>query len=413
MVNPLGYVERNKILFNTFVFQAQKKLRIKSKLDLRSIYVERTGINKSTFDNSFYNSRCDDGAINYHRAHFSQYFHYINRDFPLKNIPELGDVVGQNMTVTEYKQYKAHYTKNKKLIDTYVNSTDCPCKTVIPDSAGSGMLLINPKSTPDNLKKEHVGVIGRIGFTYGKFTAKIKFTPLLSKSNVWNGITAAFWLLAQETDQVWNTLTPADVTLGYIPKGAPDNDASLGLRKSQETYSEIDFEILKESQYWPITSYTNKKKFKYEYPEKNNDIVVTCTNWDLACREPKLFNIGAVEHEIENVSYVHHRWDNFYKALTTKISVDHSELFLAPYYYFEIDWQPEKITWRIGPEKDKMRTICVMDKTVTAVPSNQMSVVVTQEWHNQEWWPTAPFKQNYIPFPKKDLVGKILEIEVE
>ena len=34
-------------------------------------------------------------------------------------------------------------------------------------------------------------------------------------------------------------------------------------------------------------------------------------------------------------------------------------------------------------------------------------------WHNEEWWPTAPYKQNFVPFPKKDIIGEILEITIE
>jgi len=74
---------------------------------------------------------------------------------------------------------------------------------------------------------------------------------------------------------------------------------------------------------------------------------------------------------------------------------------------------PNKLIWRIGPEKDKMKIVCIMDNTVSSIPNNQMVPIVTQEWHSQEWWPLAPFKQNFIPFPKKDIVGKILEIEIE
>ncbi|MBK7667693.1 MAG: hypothetical protein IPJ32_10340 [Sphingobacteriaceae bacterium] len=74
---------------------------------------------------------------------------------------------------------------------------------------------------------------------------------------------------------------------------------------------------------------------------------------------------------------------------------------------------PEKIIWKIGPEKDKLRVICVMDKNISSIPNNQMMLMFTQEWHNEEWWPTAPYKQNFIPFPKKDIIGEILEIEIE
>jgi len=133
----------------------------------------------------------------------------------------------------------------------------------------------------------------------------------------------------------------------------------------------------------------------------------------LACHEPKNFSVGAVEKKVNGKTYLFNRWAHYYKALTTKIPVSQDKMFKAPYYYFEIEWTPEKITWLIGPEKNKMHVICEMDNNVTAIPNNQMLMIITQEWHNQEWWPTTPFKQNFIPFPKNDIIGKVLEFEIE
>ena len=42
-----------------------------------------------------------------------------------------------------------------------------------------------------------------------------------------------------------------------------------------------------------------------------------------------------------------------------------------------------------------------------------MLLVVTQEWHLKNWWPEAPFNQNYIPFPAEDIKGEVLEVFVE
>jgi hypothetical protein len=275
------------------------------------------------------------------------------------------------------------------------------------------MTLIVPATKPGEHKKEHVGVSSRIGFTYGKFRAKIKFPRMLSKDNVWNGLTNAFWLLFQE-DAEWNYRRDCNAKVAYIPKSAPNNESSVNQSKRSLSYSEIDFEIVKESQYWPQTSYKNSNvPFKTDDAYNSDNIMVTCTNWDMACHEPKNFGFGAREVAVDGNKYLFHRWNFFYRALSTKIPVKHSEIFDKPYYYFEIEWLPEKIVWKIGPDKDKLQTICVMDKDVTSIPNNQMMLVFTQEWHNEEWWPTAPFKQNFIPFPKKDIIGEILEIEIE
>jgi hypothetical protein len=42
-----------------------------------------------------------------------------------------------------------------------------------------------------------------------------------------------------------------------------------------------------------------------------------------------------------------------------------------------------------------------------------MVMVITQEFHDVSWWPTAPFDQNKVPFPLKDISGYIYEMEVE
>lgn len=415
-VNPFGYFKLNESTndLNKKVIIADKKLKVKAKMDLGSgILISSTGVNKSVYSTEYYNSNCGDQEKMVRKAHFTQYFHYINRHFPLKNIPEIIDVMDPSFTKNEYEKLKTLHEQSKKFVYTYVNSSDCPCKTVSSDSINKTITLVNPGNKPGEHKKEHVGVMGRIGFTFGKWRAKIKFPELINKNNIWNGLTNAFWLLGQEGEADWNLRRPCNAEIAYIPKNEGDNEAALWKSKPQLGYSEIDFEILKESQYWPVTSYPGKKVGPSENAAATDDITVTCTNWDLACHEPKNFNIGAKKNIIDEMEFVHHRWNPWYKALTTKVPAKNKEVFGGDYYYFEIEWLPEKIIWRIGPEKNKMRIVCIMNNEITAIPNNQMVAIVTQEWHNQEWWPMAPFKQNFIPFPKNNLIGKVLEIEVE
>lgn len=415
--NPFGYVKQNAIERSpdSRVLRSNKKLLVSAKLDLsKGIYVNSLSLGESEFTRQYFNNECSDSLDKYSNAHMELFIHNINKDYVLHNVKEIRDVVGENMTRADYEKYATQY-KGDQLVDTYVNATNCPCKNVSVDTSEHSITLKNPGNTPGTkLKKEHVGVISRIGFTYGKFRAKIKFPEILSRDHVWNGITNAFWLMAQDVNASWNMRRICDAGVGYIPKGEPDVKASLRKSKKQIPYSEIDFEILKESEFWPKSSYFySNEQYQKDSCARTDDIMVTCTNWDMACHQPEAFNIGAVAHTIDGVKYIHHRWNSWYKALTTKIPAKHDELFKAPYYYFEIEWLPEKIVWRIGPEKDKMRVICVMDKNVSAIPNNQMLMIITQEWHNQEWWPTAPYKQNFIPFPKNDIIGKVLELEIE
>lgn len=415
-LNPFSYFlyKEGKELKNTKVIVSEKTLNVKSSLDLGSgIYVDKLSINKSKFTSDYFNDNCSNNNSLYSKAQFQQYFHNIDKDFTIYNVPEIRDVTGENFTIEEYKTYLSKYNNKESRQKMYVSTSDCPCKTVNSDGRNKKLLMTVPATEPGKWRKEHVGLSSRIGFTYGKIRAKIKFPEMLSKENVWNGITNAFWLLFQE-DAEWNKRRDCNAEIAYIPKSEPDNNESLKRTKKSISYSEIDFEIVKESQYWPKTSYQDgKSAYKTDDAFNNNEIMVTCTNWDMACHEPKEFNIGAKDYKTEEGVYTLHRWNHYYKALSTKYPVKHDEIFKAPYYYFEIDWQPEKIIWRIGPEKDKLKIVCVMDKNISSIPNNQMMIMFTQEWHNEEWWPTAPFKQNFIPFPKKDINGEILEIEIE
>jgi len=416
-VNPFGYFKKIKTtdLKNTLVIEPSKKLKVSAKIDLsKGVYINPENFSKGDYAKTYYNDKCSDNIDLYKNAQTDLFIHYVNRNYVLHNIPEVWDVTDENYSRSDYAEMIKKYEKSDKLIDTYVHVTDCPCKNVLVNPKEKSVYLKNPATRAGEYKKEHVGIRTRIGFTYGKFIAKIKFPEMLSADNVWNGITNAFWMIAQDVNANWNMRRPCNADIAYIPKFIPDNEDALKMSERQNPYSEIDFEIVKESQFWPIASYNkNMKLYKTDKPADNKNVMVTCTNWDLACHEPKDFSVGAVEKKVNGKSYLFNRWAHYYKALTTKIPVDHDKMFKAPYYYFEIEWTPEKITWRIGPEKNKMHMICEMDNNVTAIPNNQMLMIITQEWHNQEWWPTTPFKQNFIPFPKNDIIGKVLELEVE
>ncbi len=416
-INPFTYFTYNKPgnIKNTTVVEFGKKLLVNAKMDFsKGMFINPLTLNRLGFTKDYYTSDCSDSLDKYKNAHVELFIHNINRDFVLHNVPEARDVTGENFSRSEYDAMAKKYANSSSLVNTYVNVTDCPCKNVQINKKENSVALINPGNSAPPFKKEHVGLVTRIGFTYGKFRAKIKFPEMLSKDNVWNGITNAFWMIAQDVNSDWNMRRPCNADVAYIPKQEPDNESALQHSRKQITYSEIDFEIVKDSQFWPRTSY-NKSNVNYQEDDgaNNHDIMVTCTNWDMACHEPKKFSIGAKQLEVDGKKFLFHRWDHFYKALTTKIPVNHDEIFKKPYYYFEIEWLPEKIIWRIGAEKNKMQVICIMDKNISAIPSNQMIMVITQEWHNQEWWPTAPYKQNFIPFPKNDIIGKVLELEIE
>ncbi len=412
--NPFTYFLKGegKNLKGSKIILSEKQLSVSSSLDLGSgIYADPFKVN-NTFSKSYYNNNCNASDHLYHQAQFCQYFHNINKNWEFVNVKETMDVVEENLTREKYNAILSDYKKSKNFVHAFASITDCPCKTTISDSVSNSITIFNPGNKNGEFKKEHVGIISRVGYTYGKWRAKIKFPKLISKDNVWDGITAAFWLIFQ-ADEKWNMRRTCDAKIGYIPKHVPDNAESVKEAKPRVTYSEIDFEILKESKYWSPSSYGNKPNYPKEDASKNNNITICCTNWDMGCQQPKNFIIGAKEANVEGYQHEFCRWDFFNKLITSKKEAPHEEVFNDDFYYFEIDWQPQRIIWRIGKDKNNLKEICRMDGTMTSIPNNQMVMVMSQEFHYQEWWPTAPFMQNYIPFPKNNLIGKLLEVEIE
>ncbi len=412
--NPFSYFLRGegKNLKGTRIVMAQNQLAVSSNLDLGSGIYENPFKLNSKINKNYFNNNCSSSDRLYHKAQFSQYFHNINKNWEFVNVKETRDVIKENLTRDQYQKLANDYSKSKNFVHAFANITDCPCKTVNSDSLAKNITIYNPGNNSGEFKKEQVGIISRVGYTYGKWRAKIKFPKIISKDNVWNGITAAFWLIYQ-ADEKWNLRRTCDAAIAYIPKQIPDSPESVKQSKPQVTYSEIDFEIVKESKFWTKATYGKSENYPKEDASINNDIIICCTNWDMACQQPKNFIIGTKEVDVEGYKHDFSRWSFFNKLITSKKPAPHEEVFNDDFYYFEIDWQPKRIIWRIGKDKNNLKEICRMDGSMTSIPNNQMIMVMSQEFHYQEWWPTAPFLQNFIPFPKNNIVGKLLEVEIE
>lgn len=407
-VNP--YVSLTEISSNQNNIVLCKKsnvLKVVAHPDLgKGIYINISAFKNKNFDTTYFNSNCGYNYRMYKNAVFAQYMHSLKDDVLLNNIPVTADIFSEKYSIKDYADnVKEYYNKR---VTMPVQVTKCPCETVNSDSISHSITVRNPASKPGENKKESVGVITRHGFTYGKYRAKVKLTRLLNDKYVWNGITDAIWLIYESNDD-WNKRRIC-VGDGFQPtyySGKKDK------RVPAISYSEIDFEILKASHRWPATSYSNVNDRPKDDPTMKDKIMVTCTNWDMACWEPKNFGVGVNSLDYDNQTFYLHRWDHWYNAVTLKNPQPEAELFNSDFYYFEIDWLPTEIIWKIGPSKDKMRVVGYMNNTVTSIPNNQMLMIFTQEFHITKWWPEAPFAQDNIPFPAKDYVGHIYELEIE
>jgi hypothetical protein len=397
-------------------------LYVIAKPDLKvGVYSNPQDFDANTY-RSFYTKTCNSDDSLFNIAPLRQFRSYVDASSKWDNIPVIADVLQDNYSMRDYN-WNRTFHKKEELIRTITQNVDCPCRETDVDSLSGDVVMRNGASKFGDWKKQSVGVITRHGFTYGKYTVKVKLTELLNKRGVWNGITNAIWLITHENEP-WNYCRECSEK-GYLPKywGGKDDK-----RSSHTSYSEIDFEILKTVSYCP--SYSFPPAYIYPFPDKaqssawniplpgsllpdTGNVMVCCTNWDMACPQPLRYDVGCQPVNYGNQTYIAHRWDYWYRALTERTPVSDDEMFAAPYYYFQIEWKPTEIIWRIGPEKNKLRVVGYMNDAVTSIPNNQMLLIISQEFHNSQWWLGSPFEQQFVPFPANDLVGRIMEITVE
>ena len=407
-VNPYAYFSKNKKR-NIDVVISPKRLKTRAVITPEyGVFLDETVIKTDNYSIDNSNPRCSDSEEMYSNALYKQFLSDVSKQYTLRNIPLIKDVVSDDdpYTMKEYEEAKTKYD-SASLQCNYPVVTDCLGRTVQLNDDNS-ISLINPGNDDmNNLHKESTGVMTRVGFTYGKYRGKIKFPVMLNEENIWNGLTYAFWLIYQD-NHAWNNRRAT--AGGYIDK---NDDTENPIRHSEYHYSEIDIEIVKASRYWPKNYYLEEDtKHQTENPQHNNEIMYCCTNWDLATREPVMFASGINKIPYKKNEYEAMRWTDLYKALTTKSPIS-NDVFKEDYYYYEIEWRPKEIIWRVGPSPDEMVVVGYMNDTYTAIPNNQMLCIVTQEYHYSEWWPPIVFEQGLIPYNKNDIEGRVYEIVIE
>lgn len=406
--NPYSYFKKNR-KNGIKVLAGDKILKTRAVITPKNgIFVNELKTSKRGYTPVPDNPMCNNSDSAYHNALFQQFFSSISQQYTLRNIPLIKDVVSDSDPYTREEYDNAYEMYDSTQLQyNYPVVSDYPGKTVRVTDGGKSIKLINPASTPGNLKKESTGIQTRIGFTYGKFRGKIKFPEMLNDENIWNGLTYAFWLIYQDEDK-WNYRRP--MPSGYIRKS---DDSENPERTNNVSYSEIDIEIVKASKYWTQSYYHGKDKETHvEDATQNSDIMYCCTNWDLANTDPKRFDAGITPIKYAGKEFEAMRWYKNYKALTTKHPISNN-VFKADYQYYEIEWRPNEIIWRIGPSPDKMEVVGYISDEYSNIPDNQMLCIITQEYHYSEWWPPVVFEQGRIPYNKTDIVGEVFEIVVE
>ena len=411
-VNPYYYFlyGDGKKLKNTVITKIDNFTRLKAKPPINNgIYINYSP--KRHKDTTNFSEILNHSEQLYENAAFAYYENERAVDEPVYNIPVISDFFGDGYTRKQYKKNSRKYKKKKEEI--YFSNSSSPGSTFGINKKDNTIYFFNPPSTPENLRKENVGIKTRHGFTYGKYTVKIKMSELMTDDYVWTGLTNAIWMLS-ESLKPWNNRRTCWIkNRGYQPYyGAPKDVPTV----PKMAYSEMDFEMVKAAEIWPKYSYpdwSTRRRPRTEPKENYDKIMIACTNWDLSCWAPPKFDVGVRQIGYGTDTFNVHRWHHWYGALTSKYPINDDKLFKPDYYYFQIEWKPTEIVWRVGPSKDSLFVVGYMNDSITSIANNQMIMVITQEYHQSKWWPLAPFEQENIPFPAKKLDGRLFEIEIE
>ena len=400
--NPFSFFKNNKIE-GVYVLRSEKVLKTRAVLNASQGFFVNT-FNCPSSDFKLYSH--DTNLVGntdylYRNAVFEQYFHDINKNKSLAQIPLIADIFSEGeYTLTDYNKAKDKY---KNRLKTYPTNTTKPGENIYIPQDRSYIGISNPANKDlKTAKKENVGIKSRIGFSYGKYRGKIKFPQLVTNDEVWTGLTNAFWL-AYQSESDWNKRRTCEGK-GYVKHSKNDNETE---REQTTHYSEIDIEMIKTSKYW------TEEELKKDSPIGNGKFVLACTNWDMACPQPISFHTGGIQKINYKGNTFHlHRWTETYRALTSRIELD-KNIFDEDFYYFEIEWKPTEIIWRVGLDENNMQVVGYMNESVTAIPNNQMTAIVTQEFHYSDWWLPEVFEQGLIPFNEKAFEGKVFEIVIE
>lgn len=379
---------------------------------MRGVYAEADAGRRDAFCAS-----CGDAPALRDGAAWQQHIHRIDPTARFANIPVVTDPV--TYTYTDYCFNRA-FTPPGNMVPTLPSVTDRPCSTVRLDSARQAIELRNPATPRGEYRKENVGVRTRHALTYGRYRVRCELPRLLNDGDLWNGLTNAVWLVGEYAP--WARRRPCDG--GYL---ASYDGGKGDHRVERSNYAEIDFEILKTVPYCPqtgfppnyaqpIASRTDDSRWRVPLPPDvealKGRITVACTNWDMACPQPADFGVGCRPVAYDGRTFWNFRWDHDYRAVTQKVQEPDAELFGRP-YWFEIDWRPTEILWRIGPDLDHLRLVGYMNDRVTSIPEVPMQLIVSQEYHSTTWWPGSPYEQGFLPFPDKDHVGRVLEVIID
>ena len=154
---------------------SQKRLKTRAVITPEyGVFLDETLIKTDNYSIDNSNPKCSDSEEMYSNAMYKQFLSDVSKQYTLRNIPLIKDVVSDDdpYTMKEYEEAKTKYDSSELQYD-YPVVTDSLGRTVRLNEDNS-ISLINPGyDDMNNLHKESTGVMTRVGFTYGKYRGKI------------------------------------------------------------------------------------------------------------------------------------------------------------------------------------------------------------------------------------------------
>ena len=333
----------------------------------------------------------------------------------MANVPVVADATSASFTPAAYNRLKHRFDDSTLTVAT--EGQDGPTTAV----AGAGRIrLVNPAADPAAPHKYDASVRTVQGFTYGRIRARIRFPQIVNSAGVWTGINPAFWLFSA-SGEPWNAFNR-------------DYGGDFCADAARRTSAEIDLEIFKSSCHPPRNyaddGYAGRPRHRRNWlrqggafqDEDCDSVTLACNNFDYMRRDVATLVNGAaatppcgpVGNDVPVVyagqTFRLHR-DGTGPVLSCRAAASARALFGGEAMWYEIEWRPTEIIWRIGPDEQHLRVVAYLNDQYTTVPDVLMHVIIGQHWLSTNEY--HPYFQEKIPYPAKAVEGEILDFLIE
>lgn len=362
-------------------------------------------------------------------------------------VPVLADIVGDNWTQMDYTWHRNFVDRStdpdfKETIRAINDYRHVDGATPVPSGGNGELHLTIPGHTWDDLTdedemvkytsptgsvenlpvRESPTVTLRYPLTYGKYRAKIEFPEILSDNDVFNGITCAFWFFGGGGRRCDNDVHEFDIEL--YPAAPPNTNDPTGwftygpprIPNSNHPQLPDQYDHLDWS---PNVSYANQdirvdiSMFDYRNFESNCNCVHQVPN--------PIDPVGGIPAGVIPPMTVQtsngqnfDSWRNPNPAEPGRIAIkqasrmNHDDMFGKDFWY-EIEWTPTEVFYRIGPTENNMQLVGYMDGTQVKLPEAAEDLIINIEFLGN----ADTYATDDIPFNSEPITAKIKKVIIE